>query len=75
MQEEIRSLFSEVLHIVNVEDKDGDISVVGLGIVAAVISIVLKPHRPELAIQISIITGVIIFVMIAANLSSFIRLD
>ena len=48
--------------------------VVGLGIVAAVISIVLKPHRPELAIQISIVTGVIIFAMIAANLSSFIRL-
>lgn len=42
--------------------------------VAAIISIVIKGQRPEISMQISIITGVIIFILIAANLSTVIKL-
>ncbi|MDK2798705.1 MAG: stage sporulation protein [Clostridiales bacterium] len=50
------------------------LQVVGLGLVATIISIVLKSQRPEISIQISIITGVIIFALVAANLSAVLKL-
>jgi stage III sporulation protein AD len=50
------------------------LQVVGLGMVAAIISIVIKGQRPEISMQISIITGVIIFILIAANLSTVLKL-
>ena len=50
------------------------LKIVGLGLTATVISIVLKQQRPEFAIQISIITGIIIFTMVAANLSAVLKL-
>jgi|LSQX01.3.fsa_nt_gb stage III sporulation protein AD len=48
--------------------------IVGLGIVAAIISIVLKPYRPEMAVVISIVAGIIILGAIAVNISSFFKL-
>ena len=48
--------------------------IVGLGIVATIIIIVLKAQRPELAIQVSIITGIVIFILIASKLSAVISL-
>lgn len=48
--------------------------IVGLALIAAVISIILKNQRPEIAIQISIVTGIIIFLMMALKISTVINL-
>lgn len=45
------------------------IQIAGLGIIATVIILVLKAQRPEMAVQISLITGVVIFLMVAGKLS------
>lgn len=50
------------------------LQIVGLGIVAAILSIVLKKQRPEIALQISILTGIIIFTLVAANFSTVLKL-
>ena len=42
--------------------------IVGLGVVATIIAIVLKTHRPEIAIQISLLTGIIILTVILGKL-------
>jgi stage III sporulation protein AD len=44
--------------------------IVGLGIVSAIIIIVLRAQRPEIAIQVSIITGIVIFLLLASKLSA-----
>jgi len=44
--------------------------IVGLALVAAVLSVLLKGQKPELAIQISIVTGVIIFIMMVSRVSA-----
>ncbi len=46
------------------------LQIVGLGIVSAVIIIVLKAQKPEIAVQISIITGIVIFLLVASKLSA-----
>lgn len=46
------------------------VQIVGIGIVATVIILVLKSQRPEFAVQISIIAGVIIFMLLAAKFSA-----
>jgi len=43
--------------------------IVGLGIVATILIIILKDFRPEFAIYISIVTGIIIFSMVIPHLS------
>ncbi|MCR4434259.1 MAG: stage III sporulation protein AD [Clostridiales bacterium] len=50
------------------------LQIVGLGIVATVIILVVKTQRPEIAIQISIITGIILFLLVAGKLASVIAL-
>jgi stage III sporulation protein AD len=50
------------------------LQIVGLGIVSTVIIIIIKAQRPEIAVQISIITGIIIFMMVASKLSAVIEL-
>lgn len=49
------------------------VKIVGIGIVATVLSVILKKTRSELAMFISIITGVIIFTMILGELSYVIQ--
>ncbi|MEW6308230.1 MAG: stage III sporulation protein AD [Bacillota bacterium] len=44
--------------------------VVGLSIVAVVLLTLLRRQRPELAVQVSIVVGVIIFLAVAARLAS-----
>jgi stage III sporulation protein AD len=39
-----------------------------LGIVAAILIVIIRQQRPEIAIQISIITGVVIFLLLASRL-------
>jgi stage III sporulation protein AD len=43
--------------------------IVGLGLIAAILSVVLKSQKPEISLQISIVTGLIIFLFIATRLS------
>lgn len=47
--------------------------IVGLGIVSTVLIVVLKNVRPEFALYISLVTGVIIFSMIIGELSYVIQ--
>jgi stage III sporulation protein AD len=49
------------------------IKIVGIGIVATVFIIILKSTRPEFALYISILTGVVIFTMILGELSYVIQ--
>lgn len=46
------------------------LQIVGLGIISAVIIIVLRAQKPEIAVQISIITGIVIFLLLASKLST-----
>ena len=50
------------------------LQIVGLGIIATILIVVLKAQRPELAIQISIITGIVIFILIVNKLSAVLNL-
>lgn len=50
------------------------IQIVGLCIIATVIIAVIKPQRPEIAIQISIAAGIIVFFLVAAKLTAVIDL-
>ncbi len=48
------------------------LQIVGIGIVAAVIVIVLRTQKPEIAVQASIVTGVVIFMLLSSRLSAVI---
>ncbi|HHW48570.1 MAG TPA: stage III sporulation protein AD [Clostridiaceae bacterium] len=50
------------------------LQIVGLCLVATVIIIVLKSYRPEIAIQISIVTGIVVFFLVVAKLTAVIDL-
>ncbi|HPD01266.1 MAG TPA: stage III sporulation protein AD [Acetivibrio sp.] len=48
--------------------------IVGLGVVATIIAIVLKAHRPEIAIQISLLTGIIILTVLLGKIAAVVDL-
>ena len=50
------------------------LQIVGIGIVATVIIIILRNQKPEIAVQASIVTGVVIFMLLASKLSAVIDL-
>lgn len=50
------------------------IQIVGLGIVAVVIIVILRGQKPEMAVQVSIITGVVIFLLLISKLSAVLDL-
>jgi len=50
------------------------LQIIGVGIIATVIIVVLKAQRPEIAVQISIVAGIFIFFLIAGKLSTVIGL-
>ena len=50
------------------------LQIVGIGIVATVIILILRAQKPEIAVQISIVTGVVIFMLLASKLSAVIDL-
>ena len=50
------------------------IQIVGLGLIATILVIVLKGQKPEMAIQVSIITGVVIFMILLGKISAVIDL-
>jgi stage III sporulation protein AD len=41
---------------------------IGIGIVATVAAVTIKPQKPEIALQISIVAGVLIFIAVADEL-------
>lgn len=50
------------------------IQIVGIGLVATVLIIILRRQKPEIAVQVSIMTGVVIFMLLASKLSVVIDL-
>mgnify|MGYP001851977122 FL=1 len=50
------------------------IKIVGIGLIALVIIILLKQYKPEFAIYISILTGVLILILIMDKLTGIINL-
>lgn len=45
------------------------IQVVGIGIIATVLSVILKQQKPEFSLQVSIVTGLIIFIFVISKLN------
>lgn len=59
--------------ILNEVTYDMDIlQIVCVGIIAVVLSSVLKAQRPEIALQVSIVTGLLIFIIVIVKLSAVI---
>lgn len=50
------------------------LQIVGLGIIATIMILVIKTQRPDIAVQISILTGIAIFMLVAGKLSAVIEL-
>lgn len=50
------------------------IKIVGLGLVATVLVVIIKQQRPELAVQLSILVGAVIFTMMLGKINSVISL-
>ncbi|MCX7923268.1 MAG: stage III sporulation protein AD [Clostridia bacterium] len=50
------------------------LQIVGIGIVATILIAVLKTQRPEISLQVSILTGVVIFLLVASKLSAIISI-
>lgn len=50
------------------------IQIVGIGLVATVLIIILRRQKPEIAVQVSIVTGIVIFMLLASKLSAVIDL-
>jgi stage III sporulation protein AD len=48
--------------------------IVGIGIVATVLILVIKKQRPEIAVQVSILSGIVIFVLVVSKLSAVLEL-
>ncbi len=49
------------------------LQIVGIGIVAAVIIIILRAQKPEIALQASIVTGIVIFMLLASKLAAVVE--
>jgi len=45
------------------------IQIVGLGIVGMIMSVVIKQYQPEFAVQLSLVVGIIIFVLMLGKIS------
>ena len=50
------------------------IKIVGIGLIALVISIILKQYRPEYAIYVSIVAGILILLFIMSKVTGIINL-
>lgn len=44
--------------------------IVGIGIIATILAVILREQKPEIALQVSIITGLIIFIFVITKLNS-----
>lgn len=48
--------------------------ITGIGLIATILIIVIKNQKPEMAIQLSIITGIVIFMMVIGKFTAIINL-
>lgn len=46
------------------------IQIVAVSIIAAILAVVIRQYRPEIALQISVVTGLLIFLMVIFKLAS-----
>ncbi|MGV8145060.1 MAG: stage III sporulation protein AD [Alkaliphilus sp.] len=44
--------------------------IVAIGLVATILSLLVKEHRPEFGVYIALVTGIIIFIFVAAKLQA-----
>ncbi|MGI6648369.1 MAG: stage III sporulation protein AD [Syntrophomonadaceae bacterium] len=49
------------------------LQIVGAGLVVTVLILVIKPQRPELALQVSLVFGVLVFLLILGKISGVIH--
>ncbi|MDF2839748.1 MAG: spoIIIAD [Clostridia bacterium] len=47
--------------------------IVGIGIIATMLAVILREEKPEIALQVSIVTGLIIFIFVISKLNSVIE--
>lgn len=47
--------------------------IVGIGLIATILAVTLREQKPEIAIQVSIVTGLIIFVFVITKLNSVVE--
>jgi stage III sporulation protein AD len=52
----------------------GILQIVGIGVTAAILIVILKTQKPEIGIQASVIAGIAIFLIVAGKLASVINL-
>ncbi|MTI65429.1 MAG: stage III sporulation protein AD [Firmicutes bacterium] len=45
------------------------LQIVGIGMIATVLSVILRQERPEFALQVSVVTGIIIFLFVITKLT------
>jgi stage III sporulation protein AD len=50
------------------------LQIVGLGVVATVIILVLNVQKPEISLQVSVITGIVIFMLVAGKIAAIVEL-
>ena len=50
------------------------IKIAGLGLIATLLIVIIKQQRPELAIQLSVVVGAIIFTMMIGKINSIVTL-
>lgn len=53
---------------------DDVIKIIGIGLISLIIIIIIKQYRPEFAIYVSLITGILVFSLAIGKLSSIINL-
>lgn len=49
------------------------IQIVGLGLTATLLVVILRPQKPEMALQLSLVVGVIIFIMMLSKIAGIIQ--
>lgn len=49
------------------------LQVVGVGLIATVLLVIIRKQRPELAVQLSIATGVILFLFVLAKIQAIVQ--
>ncbi|MTI70183.1 MAG: stage III sporulation protein AD [Firmicutes bacterium] len=45
------------------------LQIVGIGLIATVLSVILRQEKPEFALQVSVVTGIIIFLFVITKLT------
>ena len=50
------------------------IKIIGIGLISLIMTIIIKQHRPEFAIYISVIAGVLILTLVLGKVSGIITL-